>query len=481
LTSDRPVVEIAIVLVLSVTLAAALASWRIGLLVTIAIGFLQDPLRKVTEHEPVFLTGLVALSFAVVLLVAAVQGILPRPWLVYGWAGWFRRPVLSFLVLIVAQAMHTLVRFGTPTLALIGLGGYLTPIPAAWIGYRYARNVDRVRTFLLLYALLAATVSSGVLLSFLGYDWSVLRQVGSGLVVFSQGMRLEVHPGFWRSPEVAAWHAAAAVCYLVLLWTLTRQIAGKALIAGLIAYLLGVGALTGRRKMLVETVVFVAVYGALLLYSRRGAPRLAGLAVAVGIVGAVLTLDVIEQPWGQFDAYLRHGTSGFVDAPQRLQVLGLGSVGWAIRRHGVLGVGAGAGTQGAQHFGGGSMLVGGTAEGGLGRVATELGLPGLLVLGWFTVAVGHLTWRSMRSRLDVSGQDAAVKCGLAAFLAANAVTFLVASQVYGDLFVQLLLGWTLGLLVASLRERRWSVVVPRLLSNSNLKRTRDRDSRNMLA
>jgi hypothetical protein len=426
-----------------------------GLLITLLTGFLQDPLRKLSETEPVLLTGLVAGTFAVTLGSAVLRRGLPRPNKIYGWRDGLSMPVMAFVLIVCVQVVHTAVRTGNPILAVIGLLGYLSPLPAAWVAYRLGRDSGGIRVAISCYVVLVVLISTGVYLSFFGYDWSVLRQVGQGLRVFSQGRLLEVHPGFWRSPEVAAWHAAAGICFLVMLWTMAKRWTTRPLIVGLMLYLIGAGLLAGRRKMLVEVVVFAVGYWALLAYYRHGATRVAALAMVAGVLGAPIAIEILEGSVGRLDPYVRHGVSGFRDAPQRFEMLGLGSVQWAIHQHGLLGVGAGSGIQGAQHFGGGTSLVGGTTEGGLGRVMTELGLPGLLALGWLAVALARLIWRSLARPAGGEGFETA-RYGLAAFLAANLVAFVVASQVYGDLFVLLILGWTVGMLIGSLAPR-WSV------------------------
>ena len=48
---------------------------------------------------------------------------------------------------------------------------------------------------------------------------------------------------------------------------------------------------------------------------------------------------------------------------------------------GFFGLGAGVVSQGGQHFGVDEQLAG-AAEGGLGKVIVELGIPGLIILTW---------------------------------------------------------------------------------------------------
>ncbi len=432
--------------------AITLTDWRRGLLVCVVVGFLQDPLRKLIPGEPVYLTGLVGVSFGLTLVSAFARGKIGRLARLPGWP-WLRVAVLVFVGVVGLQALHTYISFGNLALAGIGLLAYLVPLPAALIGYQFARGSGGARRLLFWYVLLSSAVSLSVYLSFLGLDWRVFRQVGPGLVVFSQEQFLAVYPGLLRSPEVAAWHAATGVCFLVILGTVIRNLPGRFLIGSLACYLIGAGLLTGRRKMLVEVALFLGAYGFLLAWSRRGARTVASLVLLIGLVAAVLTFQVSDGSFRDqsFQPYVRHGVSGFGAALPRFESLGVGSTEWAVSSHGWLGAGAGTGSQGAQHFGGGSALVGGAAEGGLGKVLTELGVPGFVAFLWLGIAIGRRLWRLLGSVPATERECSSLSYGLVAFLVANMATFVVASQVYGDLFVLLMLGWSLGLAFGTAR------------------------------
>lgn len=431
--------------------AWALMDWRKGVLVCVVVGFLQDPLRKLWVDEPVYLTALVGVFLVVALLGAALKGDLREFAAAEEWRTGLRLPVLAGVAVVLGQAARTLAEYDSLELAAIGAASYLLPAVAAALAYAFATSASRVRRFLAFYALLSAVAAGGVYLAFLGYDWTVLEQVGQGLVVFSQeGLPLEVYPGFMRSPEVAGWHAAAAICLLVILGTLTRSAGARLGMSLLVVFLLGAGLLTARRKVPVEVVLFLLLYWLLLAWARVGARKAAVVAVAAGIVGVAVAAEILDpqEAGPSFDPYVRHGVTGFAAASERFTLLGLGSVQWAMQRHGVLGAGAGTGSQGAQHFGGGAGLVGGAPEGGLGKIATELGIPGLLVSAWVAVALARALWRSTKQLARLQPDLAPLGYGLLAFLTANALTFLVASQVYGDLFVLLILGWAVGFALA---------------------------------
>ena len=121
---------------------------------------------------------------------------------------------------------------------------------------------------------------------------------------------------------------------------------------------------------------------------------------------------------------------------------------WAYDSFGLLGAGLGVGTQGTQHFGGGGDIGAGVAEGGLGKIAVELGIPGLLLMGWLAISIFNYFWRLMRTASRISPRVARLSYALFSFLVANVAAFSVATQAYADLFILLILGWTLGFLFA---------------------------------
>jgi hypothetical protein len=112
---------------------------------------------------------------------------------------------------------------------------------------------------------------------------------------------------------------------------------------------------------------------------------------------------------------------------------------------GPLGAGAGVASQGTQYVGSGGPVIWSNAEGGLGRVLAELGLPGLALLaalGWASLAALR---RAARCAARIESPDAHLVFGAAAIVASNAVVFVSAQQLYGDPFVLVVLGALFGL------------------------------------
>ena len=174
------------------------------------------------------------------------------------------------------------------------------------------------------------------------------------------------------------------------------------------------------------------------------------LLLIVGLSFAVLSNSYLfrDEVVTGFQPYFQREASVRQEAPERFYNMTIGSFRWVIAQNGILGSGAGTGSQGAQHFGGGSDIVGGAAEGGLGKILAELGLPGLGLFLWMGTALFRYFWRLMASFKRDEPIRARLFYGVISFLLANAAVFVTAHQVFGDPFVLVIIGWLLGFVLA---------------------------------
>jgi hypothetical protein len=453
------VIELAIPL-LAFAILWALAEWRLALLLCLATAILQDPLRKLTPDQPVFFVVFVGVVFGAACLGAWARGnplglkrVIERD----------RRLVIScsiLLLLIIVQAFHSYLRFDNLSITLIGLATYLLPIPSIALAYQLVlrQGEFRITQFVKWYIVCITLALTTVYLEFSGYDWRVLGQVGTKMIIHDQvtGAVLQGSSGIFRASEIAAWHAATAACFVLLVALLRRITVTRFLTAVIFAALLvGVGILTGRRKIVIEFAVFVSTYFILWALFEKHVGKLAIIAVtgAVLVGYAWLASELREEvrPQGgdpsSFSLYVERSQGAFRDVPSRFVELGIAPVMWAHDSFGLFGAGLGIGTQGAQHFGA-DLGITGAAEGGLGKITLELGIPGLLLMGWSAILLVRHLWQIMRAASRHSLRIARLSFGLFSFLAANLAAFSVATQAYGDFFILLILSWTLAFLLA---------------------------------
>jgi hypothetical protein len=404
-------------------------------------------------EEPVYFVVLVGIFFATGMIGAILRNGVRYFVPLSGFNNLLNYPLISFLIVLLIQTLVTIVRYDQVALAIAGLSGYLAPLFVLPLAYLYVNSIEDMKRLLAVYIGFNLAVALGIYLSFFGVEWAVLKQVGTGIVIYDLGTVLTAHSGFLRSPEIAAWHMAASVCMLGTISILTNKPSDRLWLVFLIVVFVGAIFLTGRRKMLMEVVVFFFLYFSILMFTRTSGRRFLVGTLILGVGIAVwLGLQAIfpEQYESQIDLYLQRGSTVFEDAPQRLTLLGYGSVQSALQRVGWLGAGMGIGSQGARFFADPSVIsiIGGSAEGGLGKIIVEVGVPGLVILIW-------LSWRIARNInwiLQYCGYfdrtTAHIGVAITAFLSANVMTFIIASQVYGDLFILFLLGMLVGILFA---------------------------------
>ena len=121
----------------------------------------------------------------------------------------------------------------------------------------------------------------------------------------------------------------------------------------------------------------------------------------------------------------------------------------------------GSATQGVHHF---HLVEGGTVgwqEGGLGKLAIELGIPGLIAVVLLGIALARLMMQ-ISAHPDVEGSSQLVRCALFGIVAANVVEFMVSAQAYSDAVLTLMTAFFVGCLLATsvLDERLAAATAP---------------------
>ena len=446
-----------LLLVLFGLLALVLLSgdWRAGLLLTLVIGFLQDPIRKLTPGQPGLYVGLVLIAFlaSAVVLLQRRRGRLELPAMFWS-APALTRWVPFFVVLIALQAVHGLVRFGVPLRTLIGVGFYLSPLLGLWMGFQIGRDQPFLRRLLQVYLLGSALVALTVFLDYQGMDIPLFREVGGGILIHLRGgFSVFGASGLWRSSELAAWHLSAAAALAIVMAVAAgqpQQRIGWLLLASAFSLLT---LATGRRKGIVFVAVFVVVFVGLLARNApgRSAARLPGVLFSAAGLALILAFLLPETILGDdFGIYLSRAASAQDDLLERFRVLGVQAFLRGLEISGGLGLGVGTLAQT------GDLQVGAAtgdsftfvSESGAGKLVAELGIPGLLILLPLGFELLRNLLRNLRLIRQLPAATANLELGLLAFTLAQIPFFSAAAGVYGDPFVLLLCGLCIGTVFA---------------------------------
>jgi len=427
-----------------------LVDWRKGFLVVVVIGVLQDVLRKLTLGAPAYYLIWSMVIYLFVATVVFFRQALPPLRTIYlndhrVQTGW-----LIFIFLVVFQLINAFLRWRSPAVPIFGALFYLGPPLAMLVGYGFATSPNRIRQYLNFYALILVPTCLTVYLSASFQDaWPVLRDVGTftgqELIIYDVGVALKSYSGILRAGEISAWHAATAGVFLATLAMTTRGTARRIIIVALIALMIGVIVLTGRRKMLMTLSIFFIIQWALMARYKRGMGKQVVLVVLVGTLSS-FAFTLLE-PASESRLYVQRSTTVFGDATGRLG-LSFRLMQSAFNRSSGIGLGAGSAAQGGRYAGiDQSKLVGGSSESGLGMFMVELGAAGLLATMWLLFVIGRSLIRNLRRLAALDSQLFFYQAAFLSFLFANLMTFVVATQIYGDYFVLIILGTVAGFVV----------------------------------
>ena len=436
----------------AMVIAITLSNWRYGLLAIIPIGLLQDVLRKLTPGVPSLYIVWSALLFAVVVLVVMSTCSLDKRLLWFNDQG-LKNAFSLFFFLVLLQAINGLVRWGQPAVPVLGLLFYLGPVAALLTMIIYGRHPIWIHRFIMTYLWVMVPACLTVYLS-LWFQSSipVLREigefVGQRLVIYDVGKVLYSYAGLFRVGEIAAFHAATSAAFLIMLIMKKKQaLPAQIGMAVLVALLIGAILLTGRRKMLMALSIFLVVQFFLSGFMRRGVSR---AVVSFLVLGLTVSMAIGFLGTGQSSPYLQRGKTVFSSVEERV-ITAVDLLTWAVKRSDGIGLGAGVASQGARYAGVDNFKeVGGASESGIGYLAIELGLPGIAIVSWLIYYLLRTLWSKLRFVARLNDDLFLYASSFVSLLVANLATFSVATQLYGDFFVLIILGMIAGMLYATI-------------------------------
>lgn len=429
--------------VLLVSMAIAFTSWRHGWIAAVVCGVLQDPVRKLTPGTPAALTMSIVAVYAVILFAALTS--LQRNRVDFSKRFPNLYSVISlFLVMLVFAALNGLATFGlgawqVPALSLLI---YMLPIPAVLLGYAWLQREEQLVQFLLFYAVITSIALIGTPLEYFRvFDSPVLGIVAmpGGYIRHLPGLQIRVLSGIYRAPDIMGWHAATLTAVGVTLAIRARVFVRAWPWIAVAAWGFLNCLISGRRKAIYMVAIFAIAF--LWRYSRRLRVTQVALVLALGLAVGLVLREVGSREDSQ--VYTQGAKTTSAEVLERLE----GGVVSTFQQGSLLGAGLGSATQGIRHVSGREADFG-WQEGGLGKLAAELGLPGLLV-------AALLVWALIRMMLritavgDIPGTSQVIRVALFALVIANIGNFLTSAQAYSDPVLTLMTAFFVGCLFAT--------------------------------
>ena len=429
---------------------------RTGLWLVLLFVPLQDAVRKVTPGQPVTFTLVAAAALLLVYLGLCIKG--DRPSLQPLWErDPFLRPALATLMgLVVAMAIVTYLRTSSLPLVALGLLTYCLPFVMLQMGVSIGRDRAYALKTLAIFVGVTSVALGCVYLNRFAFKSPFFDEVGVGIKAYAPGVGiLDLEPGLYRSAEIAGWHGFIAISALLFFLLNARGATQRLVCISLLGILSLALIWTGRRKYILGVVTVAVVFAVLTAIYNRTSRRGRGILIvftALALAGSIIAGQVTED--SDTHSYLLRLQQVREDGPGRFYVMAVAAPQVILRKVGFFGSGVGTSSQGLR-FVGSADSGGFAAEGGIGQVTAELGVPGLITAIWCLVALmRHFLAglrRSARGRQGV-GRFAFMAWGSGLMLA-NAVTYATAKQAYGDPFVLCWVGLLAGMVLGAAHWR----------------------------
>jgi hypothetical protein len=439
------------IVLFSLIIVASEYNWKGVLFFTIIVGFLQDPIRKLSETDSSYFSLLSLTCFLVAFLLLKEKHTM---WYI-PYICWTNPKIISlipiYFSLVLLQAVNSFSRFGDLTLSLAGILFYILPLTALWVGFHIGTDPKLVRKFMVSYLIACTICAFSILVSLSGFNSELLKEVGEGLQI--TGLDRVGQSGLWRTSEIAGWHLAAGACFSFILGVTEERNYQQYLYFFLSIGLTILSTTTGRRKALGLVILFVSLYLLYYSYNVNGS-KVTRIFTALALVGflSFSSYEFLLSTSNQevLDPYLdRSSTLTIEQTQERVGGQGIGAFLRGLEIAGPFGYGVGAGVNaGASDVGRsreGVRSLGYVVEGGGGRIVAELGAIGIAIIAYILFNVGVLYIRNFKlATLLLPVNLLLTMMGLLVFTITNIINFFSASQIYNDSFILILIGISSG-------------------------------------
>jgi len=427
----------------AVATLSALGNWRSGLIWMLVIAAVQDPLRKLVPGAP----GSLLLIVIPVFLAMGLGLISARRQVWRGFQVSFPAVARSlgwFVVACLPAAILSLT-YGPGSWAYTAFGvlSYGIILSSILIGFYYLRSEQDLRRVLAIYCLITAAALSGTFLEYFNID--VLGDlVGTKVLDFDwirygSGYTLQLLAGFYRSPDVMGWHAAAAAMLSLVLVFAGRD-PGRWRWLAVTGIAIAALAVSGRRKMVYMVPFFVLMALLLILRSRKRGLDFQSLV----LLSLPLVIAFAVGSWlGAESEFVRYYTENPEDVLAQTERHGWQAVIGTFQQTGFWGSGLGFATPGAQNIPFPRPRI--WQESGMSRLMVELGVPGLLMM---LVLIGNLLMAGLRSarwQFAAHAPFGRYSIGLLAFVLANIASLAISGQILADPFIACFIGLVMGM------------------------------------
>jgi hypothetical protein len=420
----------------------ALTDWQRGLLLVLVVGVLQDPVRKLTPGAPIALTFAVLAVVAAMMFSSHVRVFLNLRDFTTRF-GDVSRTMLLVLAMLVIAALNGIATFGIGAwkAPMLSFALYTMPVAAILFGYTWLQREEMAYRFMSFYAIVTSVALVGSVLEYLRIDFPGLGLVASygDYIRHLPGLQIRMVSGFYRAPDIMGWHAA-------MLASISMAMAVRAgLTSRVWPWLAAMGwgffncMISGRRK----AIYFVLAFGIVFVWRYFRRLHLSQF-VAMVVAGGIMLLIVRNLSSNEkTSVYTRGAVTTREEVFSRLE----GGLFATVDQVGIMGAGLGSATQGVRYMLGTENDIG-WQEGGLGKLAVEIGIPGLLAVAFLMLATIRLFLLLTRIG-DVPGSSQLLRVTLFAITIANAVNFMAAAQAYTDPVLGLLTAFFVGCLFAT--------------------------------
>lgn len=422
---------------------SAMGNWRSGLIWLIVLSAVQDPLRKLVPGAP---GNLLLIGFPVFLAIG-LSLISTQRHVLQGFRSSFPAISRNLDWLLVASLPAALLSLtygpGSWAYTVFGVFSYGIFLGSVLVGFYYLRSEKSLRRLLAIYCLITSVALSGSFIEYLNID-GFGDLIGTKALEFDwirygSGFTVNLLAGFYRSPDVMGWHAAAAAM-LSLILVFAGNDPGRWRWLGVTAFAITALAVSGRRKMVYMVPLFMVLVVVLFIQNKKRSLDISSLLL---LASPLLVAFWVGNWLGAESEFVQYYTGDTGDVVVQAQRHGWDAVVGTFQQTGFWGSGLGFATPGAQNIPFPKPRI--WQESGLSRLMVELGVPGLVMMVVLIVNILRAGFQSARLQFATRTPFGKYSVALLAFVLANIASLSISGQILADPIIACFIGLTMGM------------------------------------
>ena len=218
-----------IALILSLAIVLFTHKRHVVFYVVIVAGLAQDMIRKIDVNEEIFISLLSVSIFLISMFFFFIKRIDFQYKKIFEFDLKIKSILFIYIIYIIFSSIWAYIKSQNIYIPFIGFFSYLLPLFVVWYVFEVVEHSGIIKRIMYFYLLVNIFAGVSIFIdwqNFIDTNFLLFKEIGEGVPIYDEqlGDYLKAYNGFYRTPEIAAWHMGVATSIAIVILFNTRSI-----------------------------------------------------------------------------------------------------------------------------------------------------------------------------------------------------------------------------------------------------------------